>query len=97
LAPRLLLSGLILAFALARLQAQDPAPPAPSATPVKFTGILDAFYSEDLNHRASGLAQFRNFDWNQGFQLNAAEFSLERDGERCGFRLDAGYGEMFAS
>jgi hypothetical protein len=33
----------------------------------------------------------------QGFQLNAAEFSLERDGERCGFRLDAGYGEMFAS
>jgi hypothetical protein len=31
----------------------------------------------------------------QGFELNAAEWSVERDGDRFGFRLDAGHGEMF--
>jgi hypothetical protein len=92
LAPHLLLSGLTLALAALCLHAQDDAPPPAS---LKFTGILDTFYSQDLNHPASGLAQFRNFDWNQGFELNAAELSVERDGERFGFRLDAGYGEMF--
>jgi hypothetical protein len=86
---------LILAAGLASLQAEDDPPSPASGTPVKFTGILDAFYSQDLNHPASGLAQFRNFDSNQGFELNAAELSVERDGERFGFRLDAGYGEMF--
>jgi Putative beta-barrel porin-2, OmpL-like. bbp2 len=95
LAPRPLLSGLILGFAVLCLQAQDDSPPPSSGTPVKFTGVLDAFYSQDLNHPASGLAQFRNFDWNQGVELNAAELSVERDGDRFGFRLDAGYGEMF--
>ena len=94
MALRPLLLGLILASALACLQAQDASPPPAS---LKFTSVLDTFYSQDLNHPASGLAEFRNFDWNQGFELNAAELSVERDGERFGFRLDAGYGDMFRS
>lgn len=77
------------------LNGQDPAALAASGTPLKFTGVLDAFYSLDLNHPASGLSEFRNFDWQQGLELNAAEVSLERDGPQFGFRLDAGFGELF--
>ena len=66
-----------------------------SSTPLRLTGVIDTFYSLDLNHPTTGLSQFRNFDWKQGLQLNAAELSLERDGPRFGFRLDAGYGETF--
>ena len=36
----------------------------------------------DLNHAASGLNQFRNFDWKQGLELNAAEFTIERAAPR---------------
>lgn len=79
------------------LSAQDEAAPSQdtSRTPVKFTGVVDAFYSADLNHPASRLGQFRNFDWKQGGELDAAEINVERDGARFGFRLDAGFGEMF--
>jgi hypothetical protein len=83
--------------ALPVLHAQDPTAPASTETPLKFTAILDAFYSQDLNHPASGLGGFRNFDWKQGLELNAAEINLERDGPEFGFRLDAGLGEMFRS
>ena len=85
----MVLSGFVLASLLLPAWAQE------AAAPLKFTGVVDAFYSDDRNHPASGFAQFRNFDGSQGFQLNAAELSVERDGERFGFRLDAGYGEMF--
>lgn len=76
------------------LAQNEPTPPANPA-PLKITGVLDAFYSADLNHPKSNLSQFHNFDWKQGLELNAAEVTVEREGDRFGFRLDAGYGEMF--
>jgi hypothetical protein len=88
---------LILTTVAHPLPAQDPAASEPAAvgTPIRFTGVVDAFYSGDLNQPASGLAEFRSFDEKQGLELNAAELSVVRDGPQFGFQLDAGYGEMF--
>lgn len=87
---------LLAVFAVVQLAQDGTSPPAqPTQTPLKFTGVLDAFYSADLNDPASRQSQFRNFDWKQGWQLNAAELTLERNGPQFGFRLDGGYGEMF--
>ena len=86
----------LLATIAGALVAQDGAQaPSEERSPWQFTGVLDGFYSADLNDPALGLAEFRNFDWKQGWQLNAAEVTVERDGPRFGFRVDAGYGEMF--
>jgi len=80
------------------LAGQDGTPPPEQPEqppPWKLTGVLDTFYSADMNRPASGLADFRNFDWSQGWELDAAEISVERDGPQFGFRMDGGYGEMF--
>lgn len=86
-----------LALAVTVLLAQDATTPTDSTSPVplKFTGVLDAFYSGDLNSPSSGLSLYRSFDWKQGLELNAAEVSVSRDGPEFGFQVDAGYGEMF--
>jgi len=77
------------------LCAQDTAPATDGTPTLKFTGLIDTFYSADLNSPSSGRSEFRNFDWKQGLELNAAEATLEHDGPRFGFRIDGGYGEMF--
>lgn len=69
--------------------------PAGFFSGLKITAVLDAFYSANLNLPTPSPAQFRNFDSNQGLELNAAAVSVERQGSHFGFRLDTGFGEMF--
>jgi len=86
----------IFAIAASATFAQEDAGADPNtSTPLRLTGVIDTFYSLDLNHPSNGLSEFRNFDWKQGLQLNAVEVSVEREGPRFGFRVDAGYGETF--
>jgi len=68
---------------------------APPVKPFQFTGALDAFYSGNLNHPASGVNQTRNFDTRDGWGLDFASFSVQANGAKFGFQLDTGFGEMY--
>ena len=75
--------------------AQDSDPVAAPAKMFQFTGVVDAFYSLNLNHPASDANQIRNFDNNTGLALDAASFTVQANGARFGFRVDTGFGEMY--
>jgi len=74
----------------------SPAPPAWSAGPIKFSGLVDGYYSLNFNHPASGSNLYRNFDVmaNQ-FSLNMAKLTLEHDPDPVGFKLDLGFGKAY--
>jgi putative OmpL-like beta-barrel porin-2 len=96
---------LVLCFAAVACGLAQPVPssdpPAPAADSsetsagLKLTAVLDTFYSLNLDRPGSGLNEYRNFDLKQGLELNAAAITLEKDGPLFGFRIDAGFGEMF--
>jgi hypothetical protein len=92
------LSRLCLAsFALAALPyafSQEVTGPA-EGPPWKITGFADALYSANFNAPASGANQFYNFNASQGFDWNGGGLIVERDGDRFGVLVEAGYGEMF--
>lgn len=70
--------------------------PAWSAGPIKFSGLVDGYYSLNFNHPASGGNLYRNFDVmaNQ-FSLNMAKLTLEHDADPVGFKLDLGFGKAY--
>lgn len=76
--------------------ATAPAAPAWSAGPIKFSGLVDGYYSLNFNHPASGSNLYRNFDVmaNQ-FSLNMARLTLEHDPDPVGFKLDLGFGKAY--
>ncbi len=77
--------------------AQAPAAaPVWSAGPIKFSGLVDGYYSLNFNHPASGTNLYRNFDAmaNQ-FSLNMARLTLEHDPDPVGFKLDLGFGKAY--
>jgi hypothetical protein len=79
-------------------QAPAPAdPPAWTAGPIKFSGFVDAYYSLNLNHPASGSnSGVRFFDQKANtFSLNMAKLTLEAAPEPIGFRVDLGFGRGF--
>lgn len=73
------------------------APPAPwSIGEIKFSGLIDAYYSHNFNNPASGYNTLRNFEVrSRSFALNMVEFSLFHDPEPIGFRLDLGFGRAW--
>ena len=90
-------STAVLSFALLA-QAQAPAPaPAPwSIGEIKFSGLIDGYYSHNFNNPASGYNTLRNFEVkSRQFSLNMAELSLTHDAEPIGFRLDLGFGRAW--
>lgn len=63
---------------------------------VRVSGVLDGYYSLNLNHPSSGRNQLRNFDVDAGqFSLNLVKVTLERPAEPLGFRLDLGAGGAY--
>src|SRR5437879_3752748 len=88
---RILLCSVFSAIAFA----QDTDTPSPASKPFQFTGAVDAFYSANLNHPASGVNQTRNFDTHGDWALDFASFSVQANGPKVGFRLDTGFGEMY--
>jgi hypothetical protein len=91
----LVASGLSVA-ALAQEPAQSPAPSAPpawSAGPIDFSGLVDGYYSLNTNHPASRTNVIRNFDVRaNSFSLNMAKLTMEHTADPVGFRMDVGFG-----
>jgi hypothetical protein len=57
--------------------------------PVKITGLVDAYYSNNFNNPADRTNQLRFFDeTGKGFALNMAKLEFEADADPIGFRVD---------
>jgi hypothetical protein len=73
--------------------APAPATPTWSAGPIRFSGLIDGYYSYNFNHPASHNNVIRNFDVKANqFSLNMAKLTLEHAAEPVGFRLDIAAG-----
>jgi hypothetical protein len=97
---------LLVAFAATVVSGQSqpaPAPtPAPAPAPVwsigeiRFSGLIDGYYSFNANHPASRGNLYRNFDVKANqMTLNMARLALEHDADPVGFRLDLGFGRAW--
>lgn len=85
----LVLSG----YTAPRLGAQAPQAAGPFAA-IRFSGLLDSYYSVNFNHPASRVNQLRNFDATSGeIALNMARLTAELDPAPVGFRVDVGFGK----
>ncbi len=75
--------------------AQDAAAPW-TIGEIKFSGLVDAYYSHNFNNPASGFNTLRNFEIkSRQFSLNMAELSMTHDADPIGFRLDLGFGRAW--
>ena len=78
-----------------------PAPaPAPAPTwsigPIDFSGLIDGYYSANLNSPSTRTNQLYNFDvQSQQFSLNMAKLSLSHSPDPVGFQVDFGFGKAF--
>jgi hypothetical protein len=78
-----------------------PAPaPAPAPTwsigPIDFSGLIDGYYSANLNSPSTRTNQLYNFDvQSQQFSLNMAKLSLSHTPDPMGFQVDFGFGKAF--
>jgi len=71
-------------------------PPDWTIGDVKINGLVDAYYSYNSNHPASGFNTLRNFESKANqFSFNMAELSLTHDADPIGFRLDLGFGRAW--
>ncbi|MBK5292542.1 MAG: porin [Acidobacteriia bacterium] len=69
-------------------------PPAWTLGGIKFSGLVDGFYSFNANHPASGSNSIvRVYDQKTNtFSLNMAKLAMEHAPEPIGFRVDLGFG-----
>ena len=78
-----------------------PAPaPAPAPTwsigPIDFSGLIDGYYSANLNSPSTRTNQLYNFDvQSQQFSLNMAKLRLSHTPDPMGFQVDFGFGKAF--
>ncbi|MEP6963332.1 MAG: porin [Acidobacteriota bacterium] len=89
-------------FTCLALPAMGQTPPAPAAPPawsvgeITFSGLVDAYYTYNANHPASGFNGLYNFNHKANqFSLNMAKLSLEHTADPVGFRVDLGFGRAF--
>jgi hypothetical protein len=79
--------------------AATPAPaPAPtwSIGPIDFSGLIDGYYSENLNSPSTRTNQLDNFDVRaEQLSLSMAELSLSHSPDPVGFQMDFGCGKAF--
>jgi len=83
--------------------AQTPPPaPAPAAAPtwsigpIDFSGLIDGYYSWNLNNPSTRYNQLYNFDvQSQQFSLNMAKLTLSHAPDPMGFQVDFGFGKAF--
>ncbi|MCS6952493.1 MAG: porin [Bryobacterales bacterium] len=67
-----------------------------SVGPIRFSGLIDGYYSLNFNHPASRTNQLRNFDVKANqFSLNMAKLVMEHSPDPLGFRVDLGFGRAF--
>ena len=83
------------AQAPAATPAQAPAPTW-SIGPIDFSGLIDGYYSANLNSPATRTNQLYNFNVQaEQFSLNMAKVSLAHSPDPVGFQLDLGFGKAF--
>jgi len=71
-------------------------PPVWSAGEIKFSGLIDGYYSFNANHPASAANNLRNFEVKANqFSLNMTKFTMEHDPDPVGFKLDVGFGRAW--
>jgi hypothetical protein len=92
--------------------AQTPAPasttpapaaaPAPAPTPtwsigpIDFSGLVDVYYSQNLNSPSDRTNQLYNFDVQaEQFSLNMAKLTMAHSPDPVGFEVDFGFGKAF--
>lgn len=64
-----------------------------SAGPIDFSGLVDGYYSLNLNHPATRNNVLRNFDVKANqFSLNFAKLTMEHGADPVGFRVDLAVG-----
>lgn len=74
---------------------QDAAKPW-SVGGIEFSGLVDGYYSLNLNHPASRVNALRNFDVSTNqFSLSMAKLVMEHAPDPVGFRVDLGFGKAF--
>jgi len=92
------------AQAPAPAQSSTPAatPPAAAAPPtwsigtIDFSGLVDVYYTQNLNSPASRTNQLYNFNFDaEQFSLNMAKLSLAHAPDPVGFQIDFGFGKAF--
>ena len=80
-------------------QTPAPAPDKPSTWsvgPIKFSGLIDGYFSKNFNNPASRFNQLRNFDVKSNqFSLNMTKITLAHDPDPVGFTLDFGFGRAW--
>lgn len=88
---------LLCCSAVVWLRAQAPQPsPNGGLGSVRFSGLLDGYYSLNFNQPASRVNQLRNFDAEaRQISLNMARLTAELEPAPLGFRVDAGFGKVF--
>lgn len=97
-----LLGALITAYG----QAASPAPadagqalaqtPAWSIGPIDFSGLIDGYYSENLNSPSTRTNQLYNYDVQaRALSLDMAELSVAHSPDPIGFQVDFGFGKAF--
>lgn len=101
-------SGQAPAAAPAQTPAPAPATPAPAAPPapapaptwsigpIDFSGLVDVYYSQNLNSPSDRMNQLYNFDVQaEQFSLNMAKLSMAHAPDPIGFQVDFGFGKAF--
>jgi len=84
-----LLVAAVLVAPLAALAAEE----KPLAIgPVNVSGMMDAYYTLNLDQDQTYVNPVRSYDGSPGFHFNMAELSLSMDAEPAGFRLDLVFG-----
>ena len=64
-----------------------------SKSGITWSGIVDVYYSRNLNNPSNQMNQLRNFDiYENQFGLNLAELSIKEQAEPVGFHIDLGFG-----
>ena len=83
-----------LALGTSAMYAADSTTAAPAATPVTYTGFVDAYYSYNFANPNSMTNEFRNFDLAENqFVLSLAELVIQKTASPIGFRMDIDYGK----
>jgi Putative beta-barrel porin-2, OmpL-like. bbp2 len=68
----------------------------PSAGPIKFSGLVDGYYSLNFNHPDSGVNTLRNFDTRANYPaINMGIIGAEMAPAPVGFKFQLGFGHAF--
>jgi hypothetical protein len=87
------LSAAVLLPSFAAAQTAPAGPPSCSIGPIKVTGLVDGYYSLNLNHPASKNNAIRNFDVKANqMSLNMAKIGLDLAPSPVGFKIDVAGG-----